>query len=356
MNGDGLLKYSHKRILVILFIALIFALYLLDTRIIKADEISNLKDEKSGLESTLNDFNSKMNEINNKVAQIENEISMVEQEISTNSEILEQTKIAKQEQYEAMRTRIKFLYEMGETTYIDIFFSSENISSIINKSEFVSSLIEYDRNMLSEYQKTQEDIEEAEKSLVEKKEELVSLKEEASKEQASIQTLIKEIQRNILEYSDQIDILEEQARLEAEELQKQKEESSEEELPTTGQVVNDYVVQAGDLELLAAIIYCEARGESYYGQLAVGAVVLNRVNDTRFPDTIRGVIYQPSQFSPVWAGSPTYFDIALARGANETCIAAAREVLSGNIVGEWLYFRTAVSGHSGTIIGNHVFY
>ncbi len=46
----------------------------------------------------------------------------VEQEISTNSEILEQTKIAKQEQYEAMRTRIKFLYEMGETTYIDIFF------------------------------------------------------------------------------------------------------------------------------------------------------------------------------------------------------------------------------------------
>ncbi len=76
MNGDGLLKYSHKRILVILFIALIFALYLLDTRIIKADEISNLKDEKSGLESTLNDFNSKMNEINNKVAQIENEISM----------------------------------------------------------------------------------------------------------------------------------------------------------------------------------------------------------------------------------------------------------------------------------------
>ncbi len=126
------------------------------------------------------------------------------------------------------------------------------------------------------------------KSLVEKKEELVSLKEEASKEQASIQTLIKEIQSNILEYSDQIDILEEQARLEAEELQKQKEESSEEELPTTGQVVNDYVVQAGDLELLAAIIYCEARGESYYGQLAVGAVVLNRVNDTRFPDTIRG--------------------------------------------------------------------
>lgn len=54
-----------------------------------------------------------------------------------------------------------------------------------------------------------------------------------------------------------------------------------------------------DVQLLAKIIYAEARGESFEGQVAVGAVVLNRVESPQFPDTIREVIYQPGQFSAV---------------------------------------------------------
>ena len=60
--------------------------------------------------------------------------------------------------------------------------------------------------------------------------------------------------------------------------------------------------QAGDLELLAALIECEAGGEPYEGKLAVGSVVLNRVASSHFPNSVVGVIYQRGQFSPVASG------------------------------------------------------
>lgn len=58
-------------------------------------------------------------------------------------------------------------------------------------------------------------------------------------------------------------------------------------------------IMSEDLELLAKIIYAEARGESFQGQVAVGAVVLNRVKDPDFPKTIKGVVYEPGQFTAI---------------------------------------------------------
>jgi N-acetylmuramoyl-L-alanine amidase len=77
-----------------------------------------------------------------------------------------------------------------------------------------------------------------------------------------------------------------------------------------------------DLNLLARIIHGEARGEPYIGQVAVGAVVLNRVNDSRFPNTIAGVIYQPRAFDAVDDGQ-----INLEPDTN--AINAARDALNG---------------------------
>ncbi len=115
-----------------------------------------------------------------------------------------------------------------------------------------------------------------------------------------------------------------------------------------------YEPAPGDLDLLATIIYCEARGEDYDGKVAVGAVVLNRVRSTRFPNSISEVIYSPGQFSPVLSGN---FDTVLAsKGANEECYQAAQEALDGaTTVGTYLYFRRAGS-KKGYILGNHVFY
>ncbi len=121
------------------------------------------------------------------------------------------------------------------------------------------------------------------------------------------------------------------------------------EQQTTGTVVN---AGNGEMDLLAAIIQCEAGGESHTGKVAVGAVIMNRVRDGRFPNTITDVVYQSGQFSPVASG---ILSSVLSQGARSDCYQAAQEALNGsNPVGGALYFNSG-SGR-GIQIGNQHFY
>lgn len=110
-----------------------------------------------------------------------------------------------------------------------------------------------------------------------------------------------------------------------------------------------------DLLLLAALIYCEAGGESYEGKLAVGAVVCNRVRSASYQDTLQGVIYASGQFTPAMSGK---VDRVMASGKiPQSCIDAAVEALGGYTnVGDRLYFRRNNGTREGVVIGNHVFY
>ena len=113
----------------------------------------------------------------------------------------------------------------------------------------------------------------------------------------------------------------------------------------------------GNVYLLARIISAEARGESYKGQVAVGAVVLNRVKSSRFPNTIAGVIYQPGAFTAVTDGQ---FDRPVADSAYK----AARDALGGyDPTGGCLYYYNPATARSSwiyslpvkTVIGKHYF-
>ena len=113
--------------------------------------------------------------------------------------------------------------------------------------------------------------------------------------------------------------------------------------------------EATDLEILATIIWCEAGAEPYEAQLAVGAVVMNRVESKRYPNTIRGVLVQKGQFEPIASG---WFIKALMRGdASQSCYKAAKAALAGEdntngCIGFWL----ASTGHEGIIYGKIVFF
>ncbi len=115
-------------------------------------------------------------------------------------------------------------------------------------------------------------------------------------------------------------------------------------------------IEADDdtLKLLANLIYCEARGEPYEGQVAVGAVVMNRLRSKYYPNTIYGVIFASGQFSPAMSGSlQRAYENDLA---NPTNYAAAQEALDGySNVGDMTHFRRK-GKKEGYIIGNHVFY
>ncbi len=109
-----------------------------------------------------------------------------------------------------------------------------------------------------------------------------------------------------------------------------------------------------DVTLLAALIQCEAGSEPYEGQLAVGAVVMNRLRSGAYPSSISGVIYQSGQFPP--AGQGMVASIA-ANGPKGSCVQAAQQALGGSDnTGGATCFARASSGRAGVVIGNHVFY
>ena len=116
-------------------------------------------------------------------------------------------------------------------------------------------------------------------------------------------------------------------------------------------------IVSADQKLLAKLVYAEARGESYKGQVAVAAVVLNRVSSSSFPNTISGVIYQTGAFSCVSNGS-------INNTPNDTAVRAALDAMNGwdptngclyyynpgKTSDSWIRTRTVV-----TVIGNHYF-
>lgn len=109
-----------------------------------------------------------------------------------------------------------------------------------------------------------------------------------------------------------------------------------------------------ELQLMAALIWCEAGNQPYEGMIAVGAVVMNRVNHPSYPNTITGVIYAPGQFTPVMTGKVIK---ALERGVPDSCTQAAIEAMSGvNNVGDALHFNTLAIRSSDLIIGAHAFW
>lgn len=114
------------------------------------------------------------------------------------------------------------------------------------------------------------------------------------------------------------------------------------------------VVGGDDLRLLAALIQCEAGGESYNGKLAVGAVVMNRVRSGAYPNTISGVIFASGQFTPALNGKVAR--VYTNGNISDGCYEAAQAAINGETnVGDATHFRRA-GNHDGLLIDHQVFW
>lgn len=115
-----------------------------------------------------------------------------------------------------------------------------------------------------------------------------------------------------------------------------------------------YTTDADTTKLLAALVQCEAGSESYEGQVAVAAVVMNRVRSGAYPDSIHGVIYASGQFTPALNGKVNA--VYESGKISDSCMKAAQEAIDGTSnVGSATHFRRN-NGRDGIVIGNHVFY
>lgn len=331
------------------------------------DNLDDLKEEKTGLQSYLNNLNADLTNATNELARIEQLIEEKNTAIEETQKSLEEAKKKEKEEAKNMKLRMQFIYEKGSTAYLDMLFSADSFGEFLTMYKYVEKVTAYDRESLKAYKELKEKIAKEEEELKDDQAGLEVLLEQAKEKKENVEALVKETKDNVQDYMAQIS--EEEKRLmeyektllmqENDEAALQRKLEEEKALSalvaqTTMRDLSSIAFGAGDLDMMAAIIECEAGGESYTGKVAVGAVVMNRVKSPLFPDTVAGVIYQNRQFSPVGSGR---FAIVLARGANQSCYQAAQEAMAGaSPVGNCVFFRTPIPGLTGIQIGGHIFY
>ena len=332
------------------------------------DNIDALTFVKDGLQGKLNQLTSQLTEVSDNLAELEDKIDSKNAEIETTTEDLNEAIAEENAQYEAMKARIKFIYEKKDQTYLDILVSSTGFADAMNKAGYIEELAEYDRQKLDEFKATRQKVEELKAKLEDEKATLDEYHEETYAEQQKVAGYVSDTSSSITQYSGQIkqaealaDAIEEQAKQEAQDIAALKKQLAEEiamsklAAQSEWRDISEVQFAEGDRMLLANLIYCEAGNQPYAGQLAVGSVVINRVLSSVYPDTVVGVIYQNKQFSPVSDG---HLALALAENkATAACYKAADEAMAGQTnVGNCVYFRTPVEGLSGIQIGDHIFY
>lgn len=332
------------------------------------NELAGLQETTEGLKGKLNNLNTELTTVSNNLADLEAQIEAKESEIVTTGEELAAAKEVEEAQYAAMKKRIQFMYEKRDYVVLEMFFGSANFSDMLNRNDYIEQLSAYDRQQLTLFQETRATIAAKEAELIAEKEELDALKVEVEAEQSRVSGLVSQTSGQIAGYQNEIAATEEEMlayekQLEEqqntiEQLQKQLEEErrlSQLAAQSAWRDISDITFADGDRYLLANLIYCEAGNQPYAGQVAVGAVVINRVKSAVFPDTVVGVIYQKRQFSPVGSGR---LALALAEDhATAACYRAADEAMAGaTTVGDCLFFRTPIEGLTGIQIGGHIFY
>ncbi|MCQ2081872.1 MAG: cell wall hydrolase [Lachnospiraceae bacterium] len=331
-------------------------------------ELESLNSTTNSLKGALSQLNSELDAVSENLADLEDRIVKKNQEIEEMTEDLNEAIQIENDQYKAMKIRIKYMYEKQDFAIIESLFSASSFSDFLNRNEYFESLAAYDRKMLTQFQETRRVVEEAKAMLEDEKVELDNLRQEALEEQGRVSGLVSRTTNSISGYESEIAQTEEEMKAQEEQLAMQqasisalqKELAEERRLSelakrSAWRDISQVTFAPDDRYLLANLIYCEAGNQPFEGQVAVGAVVMNRVMSSVFPDTVVGVIYQRKQFSPVGSGR---LALALARNdATAACYQAADAAMSGQTtVGNCLFFRTPIEGLTGIQIGGHIFY
>ena len=332
------------------------------------NNLNGLRNEQSQLQQRVGELNGQLEEISDNLQTLEGNIEDKNAEIEATRAALEEAIATEEWQYECMVIRVRDMYERGNQDFLSAILGAKTYSEMLTAADFFEKIESYDQKKLQEYKDNRAYIEEQQARLEAEQAELENLKEQTAAEQDKVSGIISETRDTIGLYADQIEDAEAaalayEAAIKAKEADiaalkiKLAEEMAMSQAAANGvwRDISQVTFDENDRYLLANLIYCEAGGEPYEGQLAVGAVVINRLLSAKYPNTLTGVIYQKSQFSPAGSGR---LAIALAQNkATANCYRAADEAMSGvTNVGMCVYFRTPIEGLTGISIGHHIFY
>lgn len=351
------------------------------TPVYSAPSTDELENTTSDLKGELNDLNSQLSSLSKELDTASSQVEDLAAKVEKSKLDLASAQLNEEAQYDSMKDRIKFMYEGGGASLVQILLTSENMGDFLNKAEYVATISKYDRSMLEELQQVRANVEKKQKDLEEQQSKLSGLQETLTSKRDELNSKISSTSGELANYQAQLDRA--KAAEEALKLAQNDKISgsvkSEASKPsnstnttnnanktnsttngstnqnnTTNNTGNNTNVSTTDVALLAAILQCEAG--SYDGMLAVATVIMNRVASPAYPNTLRAVIYQSGQFAPTWNGS---LNKVLSKGASSTAYSVARAALGGarhSAVINCLQFRSASTGVSGINIGGNVFF
>lgn len=149
-----------------------------------------LASQKDEAQQKIDSLSSQLDSVKAEITTTEASITSKNDEIETAEEEYTQAKIVEENQYEAMKLRIKYMYEYGSGRLITVLLEASDMSDFLNKAEYVQQLSSYDRNKLIEFQETRAEVERQEAKLQQEYEELTALKSDLETKQADVQSLV----------------------------------------------------------------------------------------------------------------------------------------------------------------------
>ncbi len=347
------------------------------------NDISSLENQASALEDQLAGINEDILALSDEISGTEMQLAVLSGDMDRTADELKVAEENEAKQYTDMKDRIKYMYEHGNATLLEMLFSAENMADFLNKADFIENLSSYDRDALNELKDIHQEIIDHQETLKAQQASLNDLQSRLKDQQDSLQAKASATSTDLADVQNRLEkAREEEARRIAEEEAARRaaaEAAAEANAGsssgnsgnsgssnnsgssgssgggsvTTGGSIN---ASSDDVTLLASILECEAL-QDYDCLLAVATVIMNRVESPRFPNSISGVVYASGQFSPTWTGK---LDQVLDRGPSSLSIQVAQDAINGarlSSVADCYYFLYAPStNRNGTVIGDNVFF
>ena len=167
-------------------------------------QISSLEGDADEVAGEIEEMDAALVETIASVEIIEEEIGEKEEQIEITTQEYEEAKATEEAQYEAMKLRIRFMYEKGDATYLQLILESHSIGEMMNKADYISQLYEYDRKMLQAYQEAREATLAIKEQLEDERSELEAQQHELEEEKESLEIMLAEKQRVYDNYEVQI--------------------------------------------------------------------------------------------------------------------------------------------------------
>lgn len=168
------------------------------------DTISSLKSKSQDTEQYMEQLDKKLSEITLQLVDLEDQVEAKQAELDENQKALEEAKQTSDEQYDSMKKRIKFLYENGNEAYLEMILEAKNFADLVNKADFVKQMSEYDRNMLTEYQQTQQTIADKQVQIEKEYKQIEQLQAQTQEQKESVEAISAEKEKEYQAYQSQI--------------------------------------------------------------------------------------------------------------------------------------------------------